>query len=214
MADIFTKEQISQALSQKHGDTLAKKLSQTCVAVCGLGGLGSNIAMMLTRAGIGKLILIDFDKVELTNLNRQNYFLSQTGMYKTQALADTLIKILPCTDIQTFNEKINALNVKKLLKEADIICEAFDDAAAKSMLADSIFTLFPEKYLVSASGMSGLGSPNDIVTRKITDKFYICGDGISDTDYVKEIFPSKVMLCAAHQVHTVLGIIDMKEGNL
>ena len=71
---IPTKEEWEQALIQRHGAELHRKISAARVAVCGLGGLGSNIAIALARTGVGCLHLIDFDRVDITNLNRQQYF--------------------------------------------------------------------------------------------------------------------------------------------
>ena len=66
------------------------------------------------------------------------------------------------------------------LKQADIVCEAFDQPEQKAMLANFVLEHFPEKYLVAASGTAGLGSANTIKTKKITKRFYLCGDGSSD----------------------------------
>ena len=90
-----TKEEWNKALAERHGEKLQKKFSSGAVAICGLGGLGSNIAISLARAGIEKLILIDFDKVDITNLHRQQYKANQIGMDKTDALSENLKEIAP-----------------------------------------------------------------------------------------------------------------------
>ena len=92
---IPSKEEWIKALNDRHGIEFQEKISSTTVAVCGLGGLGSNIAISLARAGIGKLILIDFDKVDITNLHRQQYKANQIGMCKTEALQNNLKEINP-----------------------------------------------------------------------------------------------------------------------
>lgn len=194
------------ALTARHGEAMQQKLLQTTVAICGLGGLGSNIACCLARAGIGKLILLDFDKVELTNLNRQQYKISQIGEAKNKALAENLAEIAPYVDVESHCVKLSAENLKTYLGKADIICEAFDDAAAKAMLVNGIFALMPQKYVVAASGMAGLASANLIRTRSVTDHFILCGDGTSDVSQ-QGIFPSRVLVCAAHQAHAVLRLI-------
>ena len=74
-----TEQEMQQALVQRVGEKLQSQLSASTVAVCGLGGLGSNIAVSLARAGVGTLILMDFDRVDLTNLNRQQYKACQLG---------------------------------------------------------------------------------------------------------------------------------------
>ena len=204
---IPTKEEWNEALFERHGEDMQKKFSSATVSVCGLGGLGSNIAIALARAGIGKLILIDFDRVDITNLHRQQYKANQIGMNKTDALSENLKGIAPYVELDTHTICINEENATELLKDADIICEAFDNAECKAMLTNLVLERMPEKFFVAASGMAGMGSANSIQTRKIVKRFYICGDGLSDVEDVGSLVSSRVMLCAAHQAHTVLRIL-------
>ena len=189
------------------GDELQKIFQKASVAVCGLGGLGSNIAIALARAGGGKLHLIDFDRVDASNLNRQQYAASQIGMYKTQALQETLRTVTPDLRIVIDTARVTEQNAAALLQEDPIIVEAFDNAEEKAMLVNSVLEHFPERYLVSASGMAGISSGNTIKTRRITPKFYICGDGRSDVAEHPGLISARVMLCAAHQALTVLRIL-------
>ena len=191
----------------RHGLDLHKRFSSATVAVCGLGGLGSNIAVALARAGIGKLLLVDFDRVDLTNLHRQQYKANQIGRHKADALADNLFEIAPYTEIQAVTEKITEANLADLLKGVDIVCEAFDNAEAKAMLVNGVLEQMPDCYLVAASGMAGMDTPNTIRTRKIMKRFYLCGDGVSDVGETVGLVAPRVMLCAAHQAHTVLRIL-------
>lgn len=208
VADIIpSKEEWFAALEERHGKELQKKFSSATVAICGLGGLGSNIAIALARAGIGKLILIDFDRVDITNLHRQQYKASQIGKHKTEALSENLKEIAPYLETENHPIKITEENAVELLKNADIICEAFDNAECKAMLTDAVLSELSEKYLVAASGMAGMGSANTIRTRKITNRFYLCGDEISDVNDGMGLVSSRVMLCATHQAHTVLRIL-------
>ena len=202
-----TKEEWNNALEERHGKELHRAFSSAMVAVCGLGGLGSNIAIALARAGIGKLILIDFDRVDITNLHRQQYKADQIGMYKTVALAENLKEIAPYISLEIHTERITEDNVLTLLKDADIICEAFDDAECKAMLTEIVLTEMRDKYLVAASGMAGLYDANRIKTRKVTSRFYLCGDEESDVADGLGLVSSRVMVCAAHQAHTVLRIL-------
>lgn len=204
---IPTKEEWYSALSERHGEKIQNIFESATVAICGLGGLGSNIAFALARAGIGKLILIDFDSVDITNLHRQQYKANQIGISKTQALRENLLEIAPYVTIETHSVRISENNAEELLEEADIICEAFDDAECKAMLVNLVIERMPEKYLVAASGMAGFGSTNTIQTRRISKRFYICGDGTSDVQSEGSLVASRVMLCAAHQAHTVLRIL-------
>lgn len=204
---IPTREEWYAALSERHGERAQKSFESAVIAICGLGGLGSNIAFALTRAGIGKLILIDFDSVDITNLHRQQYKATQIGMSKTEALKENLLEINPYVTIETHSVRISENNIEELLGEADVICEAFDDAECKAMLVNTVLEKMPEKYLVASSGMAGLGSANTIQTRRIAKRFYICGDGISDVQSEGSLIASRVMICAAHQAHTVLRIL-------
>lgn len=209
---IPSRQEMLHALEQRHGAVLQQKFSSACVAICGLGGLGSNIALSLARAGIGSLILIDFDRVDVTNLHRQQYKASQIGRCKTEALSENLEEIAPYLQITAHTVRMTEQNAAKLLAEADIVCEAFDSPQTKAMLTNLVLETMPEKYLIAASGMAGLGSANDIKTRRITDRFYLCGDGVSDVSDDIGLLSSRVMLCAAHQAHIVLRILAGKEN--
>ena len=204
---IATKEEWIKALTERHGKELQQAFSSATVAICGLGGLGSNIAIYLARAGIGKLILIDFDRVDITNLHRQQYKASQIGMYKTYALTDNLREINPYIELETHTERIAEENAVTLLQGVDIICEAFDNAEAKAMLTDIVLSELPDKYLVAASGMAGMGVTNSIKTRRITSRFYLCGDETSEVSENIGLVAPRVALCAAHQALTVLRIL-------
>ena len=204
---IPTREEWTRALEKRHGTELHSRFSSAVVAICGLGGLGSNIAVALARVGTGKLILIDFDRVDIANLHRQQYKANQIGQYKTDALAVNLREIAPYIELEIHNKCITEDNAVTLLHDADIICEAFDDAECKSMLTDIVLSEMPGKYFVAASGMAGLGSANSIRTRRITNRFYLCGDEICDVSDGIGLISSRVMLCAAHQAHTVLRIL-------
>jgi len=204
---IPTKEEWIKVLTERHGEELQKAFSSATVAICGLGGLGSNIAIHLSRAGVGKLILIDFDRVDISNLHRQQYRARQTGMHKTDALAENLWEINPYIELEAHTERITEDNAAALLQGTDIICEAFDDAEAKAMLTDIVVSEMPDKYLVAASGMADMGSANSIKTRRITSKFYLCGDETSDVSDGIGLVAPRVAICAAHQAHTVLRIL-------
>ena len=202
-----TKEEWMRALAERHGVELQRKFSSAAVAVCGLGGLGSNIAVSLARAGVGRLMLIDFDRVDLTNLHRQQYRADQIGRYKTEALRENLSDIAPYAEFDIHTARITESNAAELLTGADVICEAFDDAESKAMLVNTVLETMPSVFLVASSGMAGLGSANAIRTRRVTDRFYLCGDEVSDIEGGGFLVSSRVMLCAAHQAHTVLRIL-------
>lgn len=203
----FSETEILSALQERHTVALQKKLSQGHVAIAGLGGLGSNVAFALARLGVGFLHLIDFDRVDLTNLNRQQYFLSHVGMYKTDALQQQLLQINPYLQIQTSCIKVNTKNLKTLFAQADIICEAFDDPEAKALLVNGVLENFPEKKLVCASGMAGYGSSNTIHTRRIAKNFYLCGDETTDITENQCLMAPRAALCAAHEANMITRLL-------
>ena len=202
-----SREVMREALNIRHGEDLQNKISAARVAVCGLGGLGSNIAIALARAGVGHLHLIDFDRVDLTNLNRQQYAVGQLGQYKTDALQETLSLVSPYCDVTCDTIQVTEENLPDLLKTEDYICEAFDRAEAKAMLVSGVLEHFPEKYLVAGSGLAGLGSANTIQTRRVSQRFYLCGDGTSDSSVGLGLVASRVLVCAAHEANVILRLI-------
>lgn len=202
-----SREVMREALNIRHGEELQNKISAARVAVCGLGGLGSNIAIALARAGVGHLHLIDFDRVDLTNLNRQQYAVEQLGQYKTDALRETLSLVSPYCDVTCDTIQVTEETLPDLLKTEDYICEAFDRAEAKAMLVSGVLEHFPEKYLVAGSGLAGLGSANTIQTRRVSQRFYLCGDGTSDSSVGLGLVASRVLVCAAHEANMILRLI-------
>ena len=204
---IPSREVMREALNIRHGEELQDKISAARVAVCGLGGLGSNIAIALARAGVGHLHLIDFDRVDLTNLNRQQYAVGQLGQYKTDALRETLSLVSPYCDVTCDTIQVTEENLPDLLRNEDYICEAFDRAEAKAMLVSGVLEHFPEKYLVAGSGLAGLGSANTIQTRRVSQRFYLCGDGTSDSSVGLGLVASRVLVCAAHEANMILRLI-------
>ena len=198
---------MTRALEERQGVKLQENFASAVAAVCGLGGLGSNIALSLARAGVGKLILIDFDQVDVSNLHRQQYKASQVGAYKTEALTACLKEIAPYIELETHTVRMTEANTVALLKDADVICEAFDNAECKAMLVNIVLEQMPSKYLVAASGMAGIDSANLIQTRKVMERFYLCGDEVSEVSEAESLLSSRVMLCAAHQAHMVLRIL-------
>lgn len=201
------------ALRERVGDAF-DTLQSARVAIMGCGGLGSNIAVFLTRCGVGHLHLVDYDHVEASNLNRQQYGVRDLGRPKTEALADALLAINPFIDILTDQVEVTEANLGSLLEDVDVICEAFDSADAKAMLVNGARLLFPDVPLVSGIGMAGDGPANTIRTRRISRNFWVCGDGIADVNVVGTLFAPRVAVCAAHQatiiMRLLLGLADEK----
>ena len=202
-----SREEFVAALAARHGEELQKRLGDARVAVCGLGGLGSNIAIALARAGVGHLHLIDFDCVDLSNLNRQQYFVSQLGMPKTEAMRENLRQIAPYCEVLADQTRMTSDNLTQLLVNEQVVCEAFDAPEAKAMLVNGVLEHFPKTWLVAGNGMAGLEDANRIQTRRISSHFFLCGDGESDVKSCGSLFAARVMACAAHQALTVIRIL-------
>ena len=190
---------------------ISEKLKKAKVCILGLGGLGSNVAVLLARAGIGYLKLIDFDVVEASNLNRQQYRISHIGMKKTEAMKSIIREINPFVEVDILNIKVYRENIYSIVGDIEIVVEAFDRAEIKAMTIEELLTN-KNKIVVSASGMAGLESANEIITRKIKDNFYLIGDNYSDYEEYSGIMSTRVMLCAAHQANTVLRLILGEKG--
>ena len=185
---------------------ISKKLKKTRVCILGLGGLGSNVAVLLARSGIGSLKLVDFDTVEVSNLNRQQYRISHIGIKKTEAMKNIIREINPFVEVEILDIKVDRENIYSIVGDIEIVVEAFDRAETKAMLMEELLTN-TNKIVVSASGMAGLGSANEIVTRKIRNNFYLIGDNYSDYEEYLGIMSTRVMICAAHQANMVLRLI-------
>jgi len=181
------------------------RLASGHVAVLGCGGLGSNVAVMLVRASVRRLTLVDFDVVSEDNLNRQHFFERHIGLPKTEALADVLADIGSTLDLRLHSETITAENLLALVEDADVIVEAVDTAEAKALIADVCTQHLPETPLVSVSGLAGYGEANSISTMQVTENFYVVGDLESD-------IASRVMVAAAHQAHQVVRLLLGVDG--
>ena len=183
-----------------------EKLKKAKVCILGLGGLGSNVATLLARSGIGYLKLVDFDIVEASNLNRQQYRISHIGLKKTETIRTIIKEINPFVEVKTLDIKVDRENISSIVEDIEIVVEAFDVAETKAMAIEELLTN-GNKMLVSASGMAGIGSANEIITRKVRDNFYLIGDNYSDYEEYSGIMSTRVMICAAHQANIVLRII-------
>lgn len=177
------------------------------VGILGAGGLGSNICVMLARSGIKNIHIVDYDKVEISNLNRQHYMLEHVGSLKVEALKKQILKINPNINIFAQNIKVDSNNITEIFKDDDIICEALDDADLKMVVSEEILSDDNCKILISSSGMAGISNAGDIKTRKLLNNWYVCGDESSDMENIDGMMAPRVMICAANQANLVLRII-------
>lgn len=211
--EIPSKEELEYLLVARHTPKVHDKVKKSCIGIAGLGGLGSNTAISLARLGIGKLILVDFDVVEPSNLNRQQYFIRHIGMKKTEALKEIIYEINPFVSVTTINEYVTCENAMNIFKDADIIVEAFDNPKSKAMLVNTILFKNKDKIIVAASGMAGYFSNNDIKTKKINDNFYLVGDCSHEAKIGCGLMAPRTAIAANHEANTVLRLI-MGEKNV
>lgn len=181
-----------------------EKIKAAKIGIAGAGGLGSNCAFCLVRAGFVNFTIIDFDIISNSNLNRQFFFEEQIGRSKVEALGENLRKINPQLNLSLLSEKITNENLDKFFNDVDIIVEAFDTPEAKAMLAQKY--LLDEKYFVCASGIAGFGNSDRLKTRAIGKNSWLIGDSVSDAKKHLLLAPA-VLICAAKQADKVLEIV-------
>lgn len=192
---------------ERFSPQIYERLKIAKVAIAGLGGLGSHIAVMLARSGVGHLHLVDFDRVDLGNLNRQVYTVDELGMPKTEGLKRILLKINPYINVSYENIKVDNENIKQLFTGFNIVCEAFDNPSAKAMIVSELLSRDSETIIVSGSGMAGYGDANEIKTEKKFSRLYVCGDGKSDAFEGIGLMAPRVMICAGHQANMIVRLI-------
>ncbi|MCQ2373960.1 MAG: sulfur carrier protein ThiS adenylyltransferase ThiF, partial [Phascolarctobacterium sp.] len=158
-------------------------------------------------SGVGHLFLVDFDTVDVTNLNRQMYMIPQLGKPKTEALLEILQQINPYLYIKTKNIKVTADKVQELFAEYPIVCEAFDKPDQKAMLVGGLLSSCPKTVIVSGNGMAGYGDANGIKTERRMSRLYVCGDQSTDVGAGIGLMAPRVAICAGHQANKVLQLI-------
>ena len=208
----LTSKQFAEMLIERHGRTVYEKLNAATVGIAGLGGLGSNVAVALVRAGVGKLVIADFDVVEPSNLNRQNYFLEQLGEDKVKATTENLKKINPYVEIEGVSTKLNPENAARIFKNCSIVAECFDKATEKKMLLETILTETKKTIVVAASGLAGFGKSNEIKTKKISARLIMVGDGENGIEKGLSLMACRVIIAAGHQANVIVELIV--KGNL
>lgn len=188
-------------------EDLRQRLAGRTVGIIGLGGLGSNAAAMLARTGVRRFVLADFDTVDESNLNRQLYFREDIGRLKTEALADTLHRIDPDLDLELVSKRVDEEDVVSIGRRVDVLVEATDCADIKALVMNVCAQRLPDLPCVAASGLAGVGSANDVVTRALTGRLWIVGDLTSDVSTGLPLAASRVMTAAAHEAHAVVRIL-------
>lgn len=202
--------ELETGLKRYFSEEEIKKIASKKIFIAGCGGLGSNVAHMLVRSGFRKITILDFDVVEDSNLNRQLYFPDQIGMKKTEALAQTLLRLEPDLEITSIVGKIESpSDVSILVNDSDIIVEAFDSPTSKATFVSG--ALPTGKIVIAVSGIAGYGNTNDIITKKMGNNFYLIGDEKTGIDSAAPLSP-RVMIAAAKQADLVLEL-TLNEGS-
>lgn len=201
------RHQLEAMMAARHTPGVHAYMKAGRVAIAGLGGLGSHIAIMLARMGVGALFLVDFDVVEPSNLNRQHYNLSHLGKHKTEALKNQMQEINPFIEISVKNIKITAENAAEIFADYPIVVEAFDNPVAKADLTGALLTAAHKPKIIAASGLAGFGSANDIRTHRKFAGLYVVGDLESAADEGMGLMSPRVSVTAGHQANMVVRLL-------
>ncbi|RME36339.1 MAG: sulfur carrier protein ThiS adenylyltransferase ThiF [Deltaproteobacteria bacterium] len=209
-------EELEALLMARHTPGVHEKVRNAVVGIAGAGGLGSAVAVALARIGIGALIIADFDIVEPSNLNRQQYFVDQLGRPKVSALADNLKRINPYVRVEPHQVRLTPDNIPAIFAGVDVLVEAFDRADQKAMLLESFRLAFPQKPVVAASGLAGYGPANTVITRRRGENFYLVGDETSAACPGQGLMAPRVGVAAHHQANAVLRLLlgENPEGDV
>ena len=187
------------------------KIQETPVGIAGLGGLGSNVAWHLVRSGFLHLVLADFDRVEAGNLNRQVYFPDQIGLYKTEALAEILLKINPDLKLNLWPIPVTQSNALPIFGMCPIWVEGFDETAAKKMFVEE--GLAAGRKVISASGLAGWGDTDSIKTLHWSSGLSVVGDFCTAVAHDQPPLSPRVGVAAAKQANLVLAWVLGEGGD-
>ncbi|MCX5793137.1 MAG: sulfur carrier protein ThiS adenylyltransferase ThiF [Elusimicrobia bacterium] len=202
---------LERSIFSRHEPQVLAVLRGGTVGVAGAGGLGSNAAVALARAGVGRLIIADFDRIEPSNLNRQQYTVKQIGRRKVKALQANLKQIAPFTRCAAHDLKITPANVAAVFGTADILIEAFDKAEEKGMLINAWLKLHPDRPIIAASGLAGYGGNSKLRTQKMGN-LYICGDGVSEPAPGVSPMAPRVAIVAGMQANLAVELLMKSKG--
>lgn len=205
-------DELEALLAARHTPGVHRRVKTARVGVAGLGGLGSQVAIALARTGFGTLVLADFDLVEPSNLNRQQYFVDQLGQPKTQALAQTLRRINPYVRAETHTVRLTPENVSGVFAGCRVLVEAFDRADQKAMLVEAALSKLPETWVVAASGLAGYGPADEIRTHRLGPRLFVVGDLESEARPGTGLMAPRVGVAAHSQANLALRLILGEDG--
>ena len=204
---IPTADEMQDFLHARHTPGVQERIRRSRVGIMGLGGLGSVVAMALARVGVGSLLLADFDVVDPTNLNRQQYFIEQIGLPKTEAMRENLRRINPYVEVVTIQQRLTEEDIPRLFAGVDALAECFDEPAMKAAGLRAALTGLPQVYYVTASGLAGFGDNNAIRTSRLTGRAYLVGDQVSEARPGVGLMAPRVGIAAHHQANQILRLL-------
>ena len=190
-------------------DAERKVLECATVGIAGAGGLGSNCAAHLVRAGLKRLVIADFDVVSESNLNRQFFFRDQLGRKKVDALSENLRRIEPDLDLELHDVRLTPENARPTFESCRIIVEALDSADAKSMFLGAMLPM--GRPVISASGLAGWGRSREIAQRRIGKNLVLIGDTASDIRNGLAPVSPRVGIAAAMEANAVVALLLGKD---
>jgi sulfur carrier protein ThiS adenylyltransferase len=205
--EVPTREELESLMASRHTPGVHARLKLATVGIAGVGGLGSSVAVALARVGVGRLVIADFDVVEPSNLNRQQYFTDQIGDYKVDALACNLRRINPYVSVDAHRVLLGPENIPEVFAGCLIVVEAFDRADMKAMLVNRVLESMPQSTVIAASGLAGFGPNNSIATRRVSPRLYLIGDAVSEAAPGNGLMAPRVGIAAHHQANQVVRII-------
>lgn len=202
-----SEDELEALMVARHTPGVHEKVKAATVGIAGLGGLGSVIAVALARVGVGKLILADFDVVEPSNLNRQQYFVDQLGLLKTEALVANLRRINPYVELETHAVRLTPENILPIFGDVNVMVEAFDRADQKVMLMQNFAAGRSDTPFITASGLAGYGAEGSLQVNRMGKSIYVVGDMESGARPGCGLMAPRVGIAASMQANLALRLI-------
>ncbi|MBD3413783.1 MAG: sulfur carrier protein ThiS adenylyltransferase ThiF [Candidatus Aminicenantes bacterium] len=200
-------KELEALLAARHTPGVHKRMKDAVVGVAGLGGLGSTAAISLARMGVGRLILADYDVVEPSNLNRQQFSIKHIGRPKTEALKEIISQINPNIRVDLHKEMLDKKNIPQIFEKADIILECFDKTREKRMIMETVSEIMPEIFLIGVSGIAGYGRGNEIKSQRLGKNLIVVGDLKSASEPGRGLMAPRVGIAANLQADIAVSLL-------
>jgi sulfur carrier protein ThiS adenylyltransferase len=205
--EIPAREELEAQMIARHSPGVHERMKKAVVGIAGLGGLGSSVSIALARMGVGTLIIADHDIVVPSNLNRQQYFIDQIGLQKTDAMKKILALVNPYVQVVAHDVMLTKKNIPTIFQRADIVVECFDKAEEKTMILEAVAEFLPEVCMVAASGLAGFGDSNSIQTWRIGENIFVVGDMVRAAGPGEGLMAPRVGIAAHHQANLVVSLL-------